>query len=319
MRWPWQSKTEIRQSQPFTDAIIAALASGVSGDAASPAASAALEAAAGHISRGFAVATVEAAPDPVAAALTPDVLAQIARGLIRRGESLFLIDVDDAGVSLRPAGSWDVRGGPDPASWFFRLDIFGPSGNATRFVPADSVLHFKYAIDPARPWLGVSPLGWAAETGALHAGVQNALRSDMKAVPATVIPLPQQRETSDNEDDDPLGPIKRALLGAGGKSVFVETTAAGHGADPRDAPRQDWKPQRLGADPPETLSVLLGQTANMVMAAAGVDPIIAGLSRGDGTLAREAYRRFERLTLQPIARMIEPELRAKLDAPELTI
>ena len=52
MRWPWQQqKTEVRNAQPFTDAIVAALASGVSGNAASPAASAALEAAAGHISR----------------------------------------------------------------------------------------------------------------------------------------------------------------------------------------------------------------------------------------------------------------------------
>ena len=55
------------------------------------------------------------------------------------------------------------------------------------------------------------------------------------------------------------------------------------------------------------------------MAAAGVDPIIAGLQRGDGTLAREAYRRFERLTLRPLGRLIQTELRAKLDAPDLTI
>lgn len=318
MRWPWQQKTEVRQSQPFTDAIIAALASGVSGNAASPAASAALEAAAGHISRGFAVATVEGAPDMVRAALSPDVLSLAARTMVRRGESLFLIAVGP-GLSLSPAGSWDVRGGSKPDTWFYRLDTYGPSSNETRLVPSASVLHFRYAVDPARPWQGVSPLGWAAETGALHAGVQQALRSDMRAVPATVIPMPQQREQPDDADDDPLGPIKRALLGAGGKSVFVETTAGAHGQDRQDAPRQDWQQKRLGANPPETLAALLSQTSNMVMAAAGVDPIIAGLSRGDGTLAREAYRRFERLTLQPLARLIQTELRLKLDAPDLTI
>ena len=318
MRWPWQQqKTEVRNAQPFTDAIVAALASGVSGNAASPAASAALEAAAGHISRGFAVATVEGAPDMVRDALTADVLSLIARNLIRRGESLFLIEINNAGLALRPAGSWDVRGGWDPSDWWYRLDLFGPSGNVTRFVPSASVVHLRYATDPARIWRGVSPMGFAAETGALHAGVQNALRSDMRAVPATVIPMPQQREQPDDADDDPLGPIKRALLGAGGKSVFVETTTGAHGQDA--APRLDWQQKRLGANPPETLAALLSQTSNMVMAAAGVDPIIAGLSRGDGTLAREAYRRFERLTLQPLARLIQTELRSKLDSPDLTI
>ena len=100
MRWPWQQqKTEVRNAQPFTDAIVAALASGVSGNAASPAASAALEAAAGHISRGFSVATVGDAPDWVRDALTPDVLSLIARNLIRRGESLFLIEINNAGLA----------------------------------------------------------------------------------------------------------------------------------------------------------------------------------------------------------------------------
>ena len=91
-------------------------------------------------------------------ALTADVLSLIARNLIRRGESLFLIEVNNAGLALRPAGSWDVRGGWDPSDWWYRLDLFGPSGNVTRFVPADAVLHFKYAVDPARHLgSGVSP------------------------------------------------------------------------------------------------------------------------------------------------------------------
>ena len=59
MRWPWQPKSEARQAQSFTDAIVAAITAGASGDTSSPSASAALEAAAGHISRGFAVATMK--------------------------------------------------------------------------------------------------------------------------------------------------------------------------------------------------------------------------------------------------------------------
>ena len=77
--------------------------------------------------------------------------------------------------------------------------------------------------------------------------------------------------------------------------------------------------KRLGADPPTTLAGLHDTTAFAVLAACGVDPVLAGLRAGDGTLAREAFRRFERLTLQPLARIAETELAAKLDAPDLEL
>ena len=67
---------------------------------------------------------------------------------MRRGESLFLIEINNAGLALRPAGSWDVRGGWDPSDWWYRLDLFGPSGNVTRLVPSASVVHLRYGVDP---------------------------------------------------------------------------------------------------------------------------------------------------------------------------
>ena len=134
MRWPpWSRSVERRASQPFTDAIVGAIAAQAAGTSTTAAATAALEAAAGAVARGFAAATVEDVEDPVADVLTPGVLALIGRDLIRRGESLFLIEVDRGGLALRPAGSWDVRGGHREADWMYRLDLFGPSGNITRF------------------------------------------------------------------------------------------------------------------------------------------------------------------------------------------
>ena len=104
--WPW-SRRETRATQPFTDAIVSAIASQAAGTTAGdPSAIAALEACAGIWSRAFAAATVE----PAHPAITPAVLALIARDLIRRGESVFAIEVDGAAPVLRPAGSWDVRG-----------------------------------------------------------------------------------------------------------------------------------------------------------------------------------------------------------------
>ena len=318
MRWPWSRRVERRESQPFTDAILAAVTAGVSGASATASATAALEAAAGVTSRGFAAATVEGASGPVERALAPGVLALIGRDLIRRGESVFAIEVERGELALRPAGSWDVRGPWRESDWRYRLDLFGPSGNVTRLMSSAAVVHCRYAVDPSRPWHGISPLGWAALSGKLHAGAVAALERDMQAAGAYAVPMPPG-ENADDDDDDALAGLKAAVVKAKGKSVFVESTAGSFGGDTRDAPRQDWVQKRLGADPPETLAELLDVTALHVLAACGVDPVMAGLARGDGTLAREVYRRFERLTLQPLARMVEAELSAKLDAPDLAL
>ena len=56
-------------------------------------------------------------------------------------ESLFRIVVEGGAIELRPAGSWDVRGGPEESAWSYRLDEFGPSGNLTYFVPSAGVIH----------------------------------------------------------------------------------------------------------------------------------------------------------------------------------
>ena len=62
------------------------------------------------------------------------------------------IGVEGGMVRLAPVGSWDVRGGPDERDWWYRVDVFGPSGNLTHFVPSGAVIHARYATDAARPW-----------------------------------------------------------------------------------------------------------------------------------------------------------------------
>ena len=317
MRWPWSRRVERRAG--YTDAVVAALVSHAGAGVLSEARStAALEAAAGAVARGFAAATVEDAPPVVTDALTPAVLAQCGRELIRRGEAVFLIDLRGGALMLDPAGTWDIRGSHRESDWRYRLDLFGPSGSVARLVPSDAVVHVRYATDPARPWLGLSPLAWAALSGELHSGTVAALNADTKAASAYAVPMPPG-ENSDDEEDDPLAGLKGAIVAAKGKSVFVESTRGAFGADHRDAPREDWQQKRLGANPPEALAGMLDSTATQVLAACGVDPVLTGLTKGDGTLAREAYRRFERLTLQPLAGIVTAELRAKLDAPELSL
>ena len=69
---------------------------------------------------------------PAIPGIGPDTLGSIARALILGGEYLGAIDVENGGLRLLQAYSWDVTGGADPQSWHYSLELPGPSGNETR-------------------------------------------------------------------------------------------------------------------------------------------------------------------------------------------
>ena len=174
MRWPWQ-RTEHRASA--TDALVAALLAAAGNQTTGDSrALAAVETAAGLYAAAFASARVVTDDARVAARLTPAFLATMARSLIRRGEFLAVLEATPArGLELLTAGSWDVRGGPVESEWWYRADLFGPSGSLSRTVPSAQVLHVRRAVDPSRPWRGLSPLESASSTGALAANLEQRL------------------------------------------------------------------------------------------------------------------------------------------------
>lgn len=310
--WPRAPETEKRESQPFTDSIVRAIAAEAAGTVAGdPTAIAAVEAAAGLYARSFAGAKVE--PADAANILTPTVRALIARNLIRRGESVHLVEVAGGMVELIPAGSWDVRGPWHEELWWYRLDTFGPSGNATHFVPSAQVVHVRYAVDPARPWYGLSPLGWASTTGQLAAHLETRLSQEAGGTVAHVLPIPQ--DGGDGGDDDPLADLKKGIAAAKGGTVLTETTAAGWGEGRIAAPLSDWQPRRIGANPPQTLPVLRRDVFEAVLSACGVP--VSLVTDADGTSQREAFRRFLTTAIQPVADLVGAELGVKLDQPDL--
>ena len=325
MRWPWQRSAqpqpERREAAPYTDAVVEAIRAQAGGASADPSATAALEAAAGMVARALASAEVRDG-GAAGAALTPGTLALIGRELIRRGESVFLIDVGAEGLRLLPAGSWDVRGGHAETGWAYRLDLFGPSGNVTRLVPSAAVVHVRYAVDPARPWHGLSPLAWARLTGRLLAETEGALADESSGPRGSLVPVPNTADDAgeDAAEDDPLAGLRADIAALRGRLALVETTSAGWGEGRIAAPgngNRDWQPQRIGAAPPASLVSLRSDAALAVLAACGVPvELVAG---GPGTSLREAYRRLLHATIAPLARIAEAELRAKLDAPGLAL
>ena len=323
MRWPWTRETstestenparERRENSPFTDAVIRGILNAVAdtqpGDTG---ALGALETAAGMYARAFASASVTPLT-PATEAVTPAILALIGRELIRKGELVFAIKMTLGGLRLIPAGTWDVRGGWLEDDWDYRVDLFGASEHSTELLPAQGVAHVRYAVDPATPWIGLSPLRWARLTGQLAANVETRLGEETSAPAGQLMPVPQ--DGGDGEDDDPLADLKADLRKLKGNIALVETTAAGWGEGRGSAPQADWQPRRMGANPPESINSLYGAAGREVLNVCGV-PVSLAMD-ADGTGQREAWRRFVMGSVEPLAQIVGEELGRKLDTPNL--
>ncbi len=274
----------------------------------------AVEIAASHYARAFAGASVE----PAIPALTPALLSSIARRLIAGGESCHVIDVDAGAVRLSECASWNVTG-PARGPWRYQVDTVGPSTTETRHVSSDQVVHCRYATHAGQPWIGLSPLTLAGTTGRLAVNLERALRDEAGGPVGNLIPLPVDAggETDDPEDDgDPFGSLKAMIAKLAGRVGLVETTAAGYGEGRAASPAEDWKPRRLGANPPASLVDLRAAVEQSVLSACGVPP---GLARAEGGESRESYRRWYAAGVLPLARVVESELRDKLDVPDLRL
>ena len=313
MRFPWNREEparEIRENQPFTDAVITGILRSLEisqpGDTS---ALGALETAAGLWARAFAsakVSPINRATD----AVSPSILGLIGHELVRRGECVFAIKMVDGELALVPVGTWDVRGPWQESQWTYRVDIFGASEHETDLLPSTGVVHPRYNVDPARPWLGVAPLTWARLTGVLAANVETRLGEEAGAPVGTLLPVPQDGGDSD-DDDDPLADIKADLKALKGNVALVETTSAGWGEGRGSAPQSDWKPQRMGGAPPEATINLMDKSAMAVLNACGVPVSLA--TDADGTSQRESWRRFVMGTIEPAAKVVSAELSRKLE------
>ena len=260
---------------------------------------------------------------PVSAAtagVDPAFLADVGRRLIRSGDALYVIEVGAGGVRLIPASSWDVRGGFDPAGWRYRVNLAGPDTTTTRTLPAAGVIHLRWSTAPGRPWAGVSPLQWASDTGRLSGALEEALADESAGPRGHVLPIPEgQREPTDDDadGDDPLAGLRSDLHRLRGSLALVESMSGGYG-DKGGRPDADWKSRRIGAEPPDVLAKLRSDAALSIFAACGVPPSLVTLP-ADGTGQREAWRRFLHGSVSPVARIVQGELRAKLDTPALSL
>ena len=303
------SKSEIR-NQPYSDAVVSAIQQAVAGGSTNINRTAALEIAASTIAKSFSSLEIEP-QNSVTECLTPSVLGLIGRSLIRTGEILLVIEVRGGTVNLIPCNSFDIRGEYRESTWFYRCSIFGPTtdGNFERLIPSAGVIHCRYSCDPATPWIGISPLGWSRQTADLHNESESALLDESKSPRGHFLPV------STDGGGSKLEKLRESLKTLrGGLALVPGMNVIG---DAQGLVRKEYELKRIGFNSPATLIDLHSQTSLAVLAACGIP--IEIVQKADGTGMRESWRRYLFSTVNPLVKLVQAELRKKLDQPELEL
>lgn len=319
MRWPWQKKTEARAGGGYTDAIVAAIEAQASAQVADVSGTAAIEAAAGALSRAFSSADV-AGPSWVQETVNPVWLAQVGRSLIRDGASLSVIVMPGGVPELVPAAFWNFEnqdpGAPEGEredSWRARVTTYGPSTTHTRTVGRERMIFVRWGTSPGTRYRGQGPTSWASLTARLQGETERTLGDESAGPLAKLLTTPEGTDTDSDDDTDPWSAVRTGITNAKGKALLLETTRAGAGEGPSGAPRRDWESTRLGAEPPAGLVELSDQAFSRMLAACGCSA--AMFDDSDGTAKREALRQWHLGTVRPLAGMLEYELTRRLAAP----
>ena len=178
-------------------------------------------------------------------------------------------------------------------------------------MPQSSVVFIGWGSPTARPYHGLSPSSWAADTARLNANAERSLADEAGGPVAQLLPVPS--DGGDGGDNDALADLKSDIKAARGKALLIETVNSGWGEGKSAAPQSDWKQQRLGPMPTEAMVALADAAFARVLAASGCSPAL--FDNSDGTSKREAFRQWHLGVVVPLARQLESELTEKLAAP----
>ena len=294
----------------YTDATLQELTDETGKPSAS--ATAAVQFALGLTSRAFMVAEVMPRT-PDTAQLTPELLAMTAREMLAKGNAVFemLRGARAGGLTLLAVPGFEISGGILPSQWQYALKWLDQNEDElTRTAGPDSVIHVRYGAMALAPWYGQSPLVAAGMDARVLANIVNKLGDDAATPVAHMIPMPDGATVAQRQG------VARDIRDARGRVIVPETTRAGIGQGAAAAPQRDFESSRVGPDPSANALALQDSAAMAVLRALGIPP---GLYSGSGGASREAYRQFYAVTVNPLAKLIEAELRVKLNLPELAI
>ena len=149
---------------------------------------------------------------------------------------------------------------------------------------------------------------WPAWGARLSAETAAALADEASGPRGSFLPVPV-----DGEDGTVAG-MTASIDRAKGRMLLAESgdwDNIASGASAR------YMQMRFGANPPSGLVELHKLASMEIYSACGVSPLI--FAAGQGTAAREGYRQTLFTTIAPLGRLVETELRAKLDDDTISI
>ena len=299
----------------YSDAVLEILQARADGvDTTSPLPLACIEVAAGLWSRSLGAGVVTGSPIGESA-VTASVLSEVGRSLIRAGESLHVMELTDTGLRLMQPARFEIRGGPDPASWVYRVLLQGPDRDREVVLMSEDVIHCRVATMPGRPWEGYPLWRFASETAAVARIIESNLASEARAPFGYLLGLPRSPQTAEDKATRKLEKFRASLKASRGTTLLHETTTNWQDDTRR---RTNIETTRFGFDPAEVVDRLRGASASDILLACGV-PLSLANAANDGVGAREGLRRFLHTTIRPVSTMIRDELRDKLASPALEI
>ena len=308
MNWNPFRRTERRSAGGYSQVILDAQLSAASAKSAGAAATAAIEAVAGLLSRTLAAADV--AGDS-AGVISPEWLALCGRELVRRGQHVSFVH---PGPSLVPVGqiNWEAESQQGELERDFRARIttYGPSSSRTRLVMRDQIIVIRWGTTSGRPYDGLAAHHFASLAARASAESERAAGDHSASPVASFLTVPEG--TGQDDEIDTLAPLRESISTAAGRALVVESTASGYGEGRGNAPQRDFNPTGIGPAPEAAQVQATSDSFARMVAACGAS--VSLFSDADGTAQREALRRFHLFTCMPIKRLLEAELSRRLDS-----
>ena len=298
--------TEHRAS--YANAYLTAALDAALGDSASATAGAVgvVESCSSLIADPFLVARIDGRPIPISQ------LHQMARDMLRQGNSVWAIEIEDGGVYLQRACSWAVEStSPNPARWTYKVEIATPSAIVSKVLQADSVIHLISDAPAESPWQGRAPWQTASLTGRAVAELERSIGDESHIYAGRVWIAP---DGASQAQIDAMGRTVGALKG--GSQVVSETTAQGFGQGAQAAPpaAKDWKAEHTGPAHGVGNVQMRDSLENAIAGAYGIAPAYMNRQATAPALAAVKRLAFLDRTL-PLAALIAEQLADKLDSP----
>ena len=285
-----------RRDTDATDQVIERILERSENVAASIAETAAIETVASLYGRAMLAARTNTVTD-----LSPDTLYAIGVAIVRRGAYVGIVE----GSQLVSASLRRVTGGSRRETWRYEVDIANPNGNRKAVYSHDRTVYIVISHLEGKPHVPTPQYQLAKVTSDMLAASGGALADESNTPRGQLLGVPARDGKSST-----LNEMKTAITQLRGRLMLLESAQTL--ANAQGYRSSEYQSIRIGSQIPASLIDLYEKSRTEIFGVYGV-PLDLVIDTG-GTGRREAWRQFLFGVVSPIGRVIQAELRSKLDA-----